>query len=101
MNHGGISRAETLCLIARAQGRACSYVTSDMGATVPTWWQFWQCSWKIGATFFANVTWSWAGAAMEKKVTAASNTKPLKVVFIAWTSHFRVSLTHLRVYTSA
>ena len=33
MNHGGISRKAVLSLIARAQGRACSYVSSDIGAT--------------------------------------------------------------------
>ena len=30
--HGGISRATTFCLIARAHGRASSKVTSDIGA---------------------------------------------------------------------
>ena len=35
MNQGGISRAKTFCLIALAQGRVSSYVSSDIGATVP------------------------------------------------------------------
>ena len=33
MNHGGISRSAVRSLIARAQGRASSYVSSDIGAT--------------------------------------------------------------------
>jgi hypothetical protein len=56
MCHGGISRAVTFVLIERAQGRASSYVSSDIGATDPGRWQFWQDFWKIGATSLVNVT---------------------------------------------
>ena len=34
-NHGGISRATTLVLMARAQGRASWYDVSAIGATCP------------------------------------------------------------------
>src|SRR5688572_18801502 len=37
-NHGGIFLEVTAVLIARAQGRACSYVSSDIGATSPGRW---------------------------------------------------------------
>jgi hypothetical protein len=40
MYHGGISRLATFTLIERAQGRASSYVNSDMGAIAPGRWQF-------------------------------------------------------------
>ncbi len=53
---GGICRASTRCLIERAQGRASSYVSSDIGAIEPGRWQFWQDFWKIGATSLVNVT---------------------------------------------
>ena len=42
--------------MARAQGRASRYSTSDIGAAVPGRWQTWQLRWRIGATSFANVT---------------------------------------------
>src|SRR5215467_13014700 len=35
MNHGGISRVETLVLIDRAHGRASLYVSNDIGAIMP------------------------------------------------------------------
>jgi hypothetical protein len=58
-NHGGISRASTRSLIARAHGRACSYVSSDIGAIWPGRWHAWQFFWRIGRTSLVNV----AGAA--------------------------------------
>src|SRR5215470_16289034 len=56
MYHGGISRLATFCLIARAQGRASSYVSSDIGAIAPGRWQVWQERCRMGATSFVNVT---------------------------------------------
>src|SRR5262245_38300151 len=56
MPHGGISRDDTRCLIDLAHGRASSYVKSDMGATEPGRWQFWQERCRMGATSLANVT---------------------------------------------
>ena len=55
-NHGGISRAWVLLLMARAHGRTSSYVISDMGAPPPGRWQFSHECCRIGATSFANVT---------------------------------------------
>src|SRR4051812_30822488 len=49
-NHGGMFLATTASFIARAQGRACSYVSSDIGATSPGRWQVWQFDWRIGRT---------------------------------------------------
>src|SRR6185503_8859238 len=46
-NHGGISFAVVLVLIARAHGRASSYDISDIGATSPGRWQLWQFFWRI------------------------------------------------------
>ena len=37
--HGGISRLTTFVLIDRAQGRASSYVSNDIGAIEPGRWQ--------------------------------------------------------------
>src|SRR5439155_10920111 len=37
-NHGGISRLATRVLIARAHGRASSYVVSAIGAASPARW---------------------------------------------------------------
>src|ERR1041384_6931612 len=59
MNHGGMSRASTFCLMARAHGRASSYVSSDIGAMLPGRWHTWQLFWKIGAMSFVNVTGAW------------------------------------------
>src|SRR5881396_306584 len=42
MCHGGISRATTRRLIDRAQGRASSYVISDIGAIDSGRWHVWQ-----------------------------------------------------------
>src|SRR3974377_1399512 len=55
MCQGGITRAATLALMARAQGLASRYVRSDMGAMEPGRWQFWQARWKIGATSLEKV----------------------------------------------
>src|SRR5687767_7749460 len=56
MNHGGISRATTFCLIDLAHGRVCSYVTSDIGAMLPGRWHTWQLFWRMGATSLVKVT---------------------------------------------
>src|SRR2546425_2013565 len=56
MNQGGISRAEILVLIARAHGRASLYVSKDIGAISPGWWQLMHERYKIGATSFVKVT---------------------------------------------
>src|SRR5256885_17097888 len=56
MYHGGISRAETLALIARAQGRTSSYVMSDMGATDCGRWHTTHDRYRMGATCLVNVT---------------------------------------------
>jgi hypothetical protein len=42
--------------IARAHGRASSYVDSDIGATPPDRWQFSQLRWMMGAMCFVKVT---------------------------------------------
>ena len=54
-NQGGISRAATRALIARAQGRASSYVSSDIGAMLSGRWHSWQERCRIGAMSSANV----------------------------------------------
>src|SRR5262245_43733411 len=41
--------------MARAQGRACSYVNSDIGATSPGRWHGWQLLWRIGRTAWWKV----------------------------------------------
>jgi hypothetical protein len=60
MYHGGITPAFgpmlVRVLIARAQGRTSSYETSDIGATPPGLWQFWQLRCRIGAMSFVKVT---------------------------------------------
>src|SRR5262245_40888925 len=53
--HGGISRRLTRVLIARAHGRASSYVSSDIGATCPGRWHDTHDRIMIGATSFVNV----------------------------------------------
>src|SRR5215470_9451066 len=53
--HGGISRATTFCLTARAHGRASSYVISDIGAMPVGRWHSAQFLYRIGATSFVNV----------------------------------------------
>ena len=58
--HGGITPAfgpiPVRCLIARAHGRASSYVDSDIGATPSARWQFSQLRCRIGATSLVKVT---------------------------------------------
>ena len=49
-NHGGISRATTFALMARAQGRASRYDSSDIGATWFGRWQLAQLSSRIDPT---------------------------------------------------
>src|SRR5579862_6811827 len=56
MCHGGIWRAPTRAAIDLAQGRASSYVTSDIGAMLFGRWHDSHFCWKIGATSFVNVT---------------------------------------------
>src|SRR5262245_10853025 len=60
MYHGGIVpcllRMDVRRLIAAANGRTSSYVSSDIGASELGRWQFWQLRWRIGAMSFVNVT---------------------------------------------
>src|SRR3954451_19191687 len=56
MCHGGIWRDATRVLMARAHGRASSYVISDIGAIEFGRWQASHFSWKMGATSLVNVT---------------------------------------------
>src|SRR5262245_38410130 len=66
MYHGGIVpcllRMLVRRLIAAANGRASSYVNSDIGASELGWWQFWQLRCRIGATSRVNVTFGAVGA---------------------------------------
>src|SRR2546423_1336661 len=88
MCHGGMSRCATRCLIDRAQGRASSYVMSDIGATVPGRWQTWQLRWKMGATSLLNVTGALVsapragpGAPTAQRVTKAGAMLCVRVIF--------------------
>src|SRR3954469_1847273 len=56
MCHGGICREPTRCAIDFAQGRASSYVNSDIGAMLLGRWHDSHFCWKIGATSLVNVT---------------------------------------------
>src|SRR5271170_5085639 len=53
--HGGIWPSATFSLMDFAQGRVCSYVSSDMGAISPGRWQVAQFLYRIGATSEENV----------------------------------------------
>src|SRR5262245_50631319 len=57
---GGIAprwlRSAVLAFIALAQGRASSYVSSDMGATESGRWQAWHFRCRMGAISFVKVT---------------------------------------------
>ncbi len=53
--HGGICRSATRARMSRTHGRACAYVSSDIGATEFARWQESHFSWKIGATSLLNV----------------------------------------------
>src|SRR5437762_3807403 len=53
--HGGIWRDWTFSLIARAHGRASSYVSSDIGAIAAGRWHSTQFLYRIGATSLLNV----------------------------------------------
>src|SRR5262245_3648095 len=55
MCHGGIWRVATRSRIERAQGRASSYVASDIGAMPSVRWQASHLAWKIGAMSLVNV----------------------------------------------
>src|SRR5262249_29903633 len=50
--HGGITRATTFCLTARAHGRTSSKLVSAIGAIAPGRWHSTQLLYKIGATSF-------------------------------------------------
>src|SRR2546425_6587559 len=56
MNHGGISRAAVLRLMATAHGRTSSYVVSGIGATPLVRWQFSHDRCRMGAISLVNVT---------------------------------------------
>src|SRR5690349_11481346 len=51
-----LSRIAVRAFIERAHGLASSYVRSDIGATWPGRWQFWQLRCRIGAMSLVNVT---------------------------------------------
>src|SRR4030095_1940314 len=77
-NHGGISRARTLNLIARAHRRACSYVSSDIGAIWPGRWPDWQFFCKIGRTSLVNVTGAPAASCALVVPVAISTPTPMR-----------------------
>src|SRR5262249_57349550 len=66
--HGGISRLTTFALIDRAQGRASSNVSKDIGAIDPGRWQSWHERCRIGAISLVKVS---AGAAGTAEFCAA------------------------------
>jgi hypothetical protein len=69
--HGGIWRDTTLLLIDRAQGRASSYVMSDIGATSPCRWHVAHFAYRSGAMSFPNDGVEvWAKAVAGNKATA-------------------------------
>ena len=72
---GGISRAITRFLIARAQGRVSAYVTSDIGAMLPSRWHVWQCCCRSGAMSRANVT-SGSAAVWARPAAGAAAARP-------------------------
>src|SRR5438093_6762049 len=71
MNHGGISRVTTFCLIDFAHGRVSWYVISDIGANVFGRWQTWHRFWSIVAMSFVKVTWSLPACAFDDSGGAA------------------------------
>src|SRR5919109_4824928 len=75
--HGGIWREATRLLIERAQGRASSKVTSDIGAIESARWHASHFSWKIGATSFVNVGADFAAAAWALAVNGRARTAPI------------------------
>src|SRR4029079_6924028 len=74
MCHGGICRAATRAAIDLAQGRACSYVISDIGAMLSGRWHDSHFCWKIGATSLVNVGVFGASAAV---AGSAATIRPL------------------------
>src|SRR5947209_5057548 len=82
MCHGGICLAVTRARIARAHGRASSYVTSDIGAIESGRWQASHFSRKIGATSLVKVTGRGAVCA-EAKVDAEKMTSPARGIVAA------------------
>src|SRR5690348_16564847 len=58
--------------MALAQGRACSYVSSENGAASPGRWHPWQLFCKTGATSLVNVT----GDGLVAAVDAKANKSP-------------------------
>src|SRR6266852_1449018 len=85
--HGGISRLTTLALTDRAQGRASSKVSNDIGAIDPGRWQSWQDRWRMGAMSLVKVTCVLAAAAESCAVGTADRistptTSPSTAIFI-------------------
>ena len=70
--HGGITRSATAFRIARAHGRAASYVVSDIGAISPGWWHETQLALKMGATSFEKVSPVWVRGAWAPAVPCHS-----------------------------
>src|SRR5436190_22644360 len=62
--HGGISRVVTFWRIDFDQGRTCSYLSRDIGATSPGRWQLTHFVNRIGATSFEKVGAASAAAAV-------------------------------------
>src|SRR6266403_2170467 len=47
-NHGAMDVSCVVRRIAPANSRISSYVSNDIGAMPPSWWQLWQCCSRIG-----------------------------------------------------
>src|SRR6185437_1809295 len=64
--------SNTASFMALAQGRVCSYVSSENGAASPGRWHPWQFFCRTGATSFVNVT----GDGLVAAVDAKANRSP-------------------------
>src|SRR6185369_16235159 len=71
--HGGIVRAVTRCLMARAHGRASSKVINDIGANIVGRWHSTQLLYRIGATSLVKVTGASAAAAADGSPRSAAS----------------------------
>src|SRR5262249_46383103 len=96
MCHGGICCVITRSRIAFAHGRACSYVSSDIGAIESTRWQDSHFSWKIGATSLVNVTGVFADCACahcapEMAIMMANAIMPTTRHVSAWNLVFAIA----------
>jgi hypothetical protein len=92
MCQGGIWREATRALIERAQGRASSYETRDIGAIDPGSWHDWHFAWKIGAMSFEKVTVFFAACA-DAAPGSASNALAARAPIPKWS--FNPAITGL------